>query len=143
MARKRLSSRARRRKQRRAARRAAWRARKLAEFKAQMNAWFGPKIIATSREIPGPVRVSVTRRPMVMHQVHTATGEPMATEQYRATFAGDGRRVELEFELDPDSDREIRAACYEAAELAHGPTTRGWYLIKVEGTNALGKAMLK
>jgi hypothetical protein len=135
------------RQRRRQAWRAAYRARKVAEFKSLMAEVFGPKIMATSRELPGPVRVRANKRPVAMHQVYMDTGEPQTTEAYRATFAGDGRRWEVEFELDPDSDsdsdKEIRSACYEAAELTHGPTARGWYLIKVEGTNALGKAMVR
>ena len=141
--RKRLTAGQLRRRRRREKRRAERRAAALAAWKKLLNEVFGPKIVLTTRANPAPVRVRATRRPMVLHQVHTRTGEPMVTEQYRATFAGDGRRTEVEFELDPDSDKEIRAACYEAAELQHGPTARGWYLIKYEGINALGKEMVK
>lgn len=126
----------------RMARRAARRAALAASFRRTLVEIFGPKIIASSREVPMTMRVVPSKRPLVMHKL-AAAGESTELEQYRATFAGDGRRREVEFDLDPDSDREIKAAARSAAEVAHGARTRGWHLIKVEPLNELAKEMLK
>lgn len=130
------------RARRRLAKRQAWRAEQLAKFRKIMHEMVGPKIIATTRENPGPIRVRATKRPLVMRRVDL-DGGGTEQEEYRALFAAFGHHTELEFSLDPDSDREIRRAAYEAAELAYGPEARGWAVIKVEGINDLGKEMLK
>lgn len=141
-----MSAGARRRKAKRqakrAARRAARRARLLASYRRTVHELFGAKIVKTTREYGQPLRVVPNRQPVVMHRVDAAA-EPTDVECYVALFAAYGGHAEVPFQLDPDSTLEIKRAAYEAAVTEYGDLSRAWHLIKVEGTNELGRRMLQ
>jgi hypothetical protein len=130
------------------ARRQAWRQAQLAKFRANLALLLGPQVMASTRELAGPVtiRVMSSKQPIVMKRMSGeayAAAPTKGSEEYRARFAAFGGHVEVEFALPQDSPLEIKNAAYEAAKDEHGDVSRTWVLVKVEGTNQLGREALR